>query len=503
MRIFSLICLALIAMTADGSAQGAPTRWDHNGSVVSLSASGARRQFHYQIPGAELLQIGVQSGTLLFDGRREGDKYSGTAYVFSKLCGALPYITTGPIAPDQRTVTMYGKAPIANSNCRVIGYRDDVLVFSLSPQTKASTEQSPAEQITSPAAQTIPIRRPSYSEYDKFLEQWKVCFDIERPDQTTSARIAQCDAALSYSHLTYDDRARLLTRRAALVDRGHLTAQTPIGVPQISDNRPTIASTVGDAAASRNENIWLVANVAPPKMILFVFLAIIGVILIARGAHQMRMRRPVTSSSPALDVQNTGVERALTTSDSLSSAENPVPNPGSHDGSSDAYLRHGPPPESLSLKLRRSQRSTLTGKIIFILDARIGLSAEAHALIQKYRLGSFVVYDSQARERHREATKDHLETTREHPPLTSGMTTQLLGLGKTFYRLGRASVSATMAALALHVTVDSLIRGVHVECESMDELLGAERAIKGAATNLKGFLEEAATFDGREEVVEL
>ncbi|WP_456668379.1 hypothetical protein [Bradyrhizobium sp. USDA 3240] len=488
-------------MTADGSAQGTSTRWDHNGSVVSLSASGARRQFHYQIPAADLLQIGVQPGTLLFDGRREGDKYSGTAYVFSKMCGALPYITAGPVAPDQRAVTMYGKAPIVNSSCRVIAYRDDVLVFSLSPETKASTDQSPAEQIAPPTAQNIPIQ--SDSEYNRLLEQWKVCFDIERPDQTTGTRIAKCDAALLYSHLTYDDRARLLTRRAALVDRGLLTAQAPIRVPQNSDNIFSTASTVGDAAASRSESIWPIVNVAPSKIILFVLLAIVGVILIGRGAYQMWMPQPVASSSSATDMQSATAERASKEIESLSFAENPVPNPGSPEGSPDAYLRHEPASQSMSLKLRRSQRSTLTGKIIFVLDARIGLSAEAHALIQKYRLGSFVVYDSQARERHREATKEHLETTRDHPPLTSGMTTQLLGLGKTFYRLGRASVSATMAALALRITVDSLIRGVHVECDSMDELLGAERAIKEAATNLKGFLEEAATFDGREEVVEL
>ncbi|MEZ0085195.1 hypothetical protein [Bradyrhizobium japonicum] len=501
MRIFSpFFCLALIAMTTEGSAQGTSTRWDHNGSVVSLSANGARRQFHYQIPAADLLQIGVQPGTLLFDGRREGDKYSGTAYVFSKVCGALPYITAGPVAPDQRTVMMYGKAPIANSSCRVIGYRDDVLVFSLSPETKAKTDQSPTEQITPPTVQTVPIQQPSDSEYDRYLEQWKVCFDIERPDQTTSARIAQCDAALSYSHLTYDDRARLLMQRAALVDRGRLTAQKPIGVPQNSNNRPTIVSTVGDAPASQNETIWIFV---PSKTILFVLTAIIGLLLIGRGAYQMRMQQPVASSSSATVMQNAEAERALETNDSLSSAETPVPPPGSPEGSPDAYLRDEPPSQSMSLKLKRSQRSTLTGKVIFVLDARIGLNAEAHALIKQYRLGSFVVYDSQARERHREATKEHLETTREHPPLSSGMSTQLLGLGKTFYRLGRASVSATMAALALRVTVDSLIRGVHVECDGMDDLLGAERAIKEAATNLKGFLEEAATFDGREEVVEL
>jgi hypothetical protein len=122
MRILSpFFCLAVIAIAADGAAQGASTRWDHNGSLVSLSATGARRQFHYESPAADLLQIGVQPGTLLFDGRRDGNKYSGTAYVFSKVCGARAYAVVGPVSPDQRAVTMYGKAPTVNSSCRVIG----------------------------------------------------------------------------------------------------------------------------------------------------------------------------------------------------------------------------------------------------------------------------------------------------------------------------------------------------------------------------------------------
>jgi hypothetical protein len=157
----------------------------------------------------------------------------------------------------------------------------------------------------------------------------------------------------------------------------------------------------------------------------------------------------------------------------------------------------------MSLKLKRSQRSGVMGKIIFVLDARIGLNAEEHSRIKQYRLGSFVVYDSKAREKYREATSEHLEMTRGHAPLSAGATAQFLGLGKTLYRLGRASVSATMTALSLRITVDSLIHGVHVECKSMDELLEAEAAIRDAARNLKSYLETAVTFDGREEIIEL
>lgn len=60
-----------------------------------------------------------------------------------------------------------------------------------------------------------------------------------------------------------------------------------------------------------------------------------------------------------------------------------------------------------------------------------------------------------------------------------------------------------MAALSLRITVTSLISGVHVECKSLEELLGAEKAIQIAATNLKNYIDVAGTFDGKEEVIEL
>jgi hypothetical protein len=125
----------------DGLAQGTASLWDHNGSDVSLFADGPRRQFRYEVPVPDLLPLGVQPGTLLFDGRRNGNQYAGTAYVFSSVCGALPYAVEGPVAPDQRSVTMYGKAPSSlDEYCRVIGYRDDVLVFTFAPPVGATAK---------------------------------------------------------------------------------------------------------------------------------------------------------------------------------------------------------------------------------------------------------------------------------------------------------------------------------------------------------------------------
>jgi hypothetical protein len=157
----------------------------------------------------------------------------------------------------------------------------------------------------------------------------------------------------------------------------------------------------------------------------------------------------------------------------------------------------------MCLKLRRSQRYALMGKMIFVLDARIELTAEERSLLQKYHLGDAVVYESTSRERHREAMKAHAESTRDQPRLRDSLNAQLLGAGKTLYRLARAGASATAVALSLRVTVHSLMQGVHIECKSMDELLGAENAIVEAARNLKAYLQTAATFDGREEIIEL
>jgi tRNA A-37 threonylcarbamoyl transferase component Bud32 len=110
--------------------------WDHNGSVVLLKSSGADRAFYYDVPRPEMSANGVTAGTLLFKGRRDGNIYSGTAYVFSKSCAAVPYAVKGPVSPGQTQVTMYGKAPQLDADCRTHGYRDDTLVFTFNEQAK-------------------------------------------------------------------------------------------------------------------------------------------------------------------------------------------------------------------------------------------------------------------------------------------------------------------------------------------------------------------------------
>lgn len=167
-----------------------------------------------------------------------------------------------------------------------------------------------------------------------------------------------------------------------------------------------------------------------------------------------------------------------------------------------ADVRAIPRATRMQLKLRRAQRSSFAGKVLFTLDARMEIPAEERQLISKHRLGDLVIYDSAARERYINAAQTHFEQLQDRPGSNEGLDQQAKGLGKAFYRLARAGVSAAIAALTLRITIDSLQSGVHVECKSMDELLGAEKAIISAAENLRSYLETAATFDGREEVLE-
>ena len=117
------------------------------------------------------------------------------------------------------------------------------------------------------------------------------------------------------------------------------------------------------------------------------------------------------------------------------------------------------------LKIKKSTKEGRFGATIYMIDARMDASAAIRAAIAKHRLGGRVIYESSARQRHAEATKRHLDSTRGQP-IFAPADEQFKGTLKTFWGLGRAAVSAARTALALRITVDSLLAGVHVECKS-------------------------------------
>lgn len=134
----------------------------------------------------------------------------------------------------------------------------------------------------------------------------------------------------------------------------------------------------------------------------------------------------------------------------------------------------------MQLKIKRSQRDggVIAKTAIFCLDARVEFTAEERRHISRYKLGKEIIYSSEAAKRHVEKGDANLG---------SGTVGNLKALG-----------SFVMARLNLNTSIDSLERGQHVECKSLEELMGAEEAIMMACQNLKGYLDLAGTFDGRE-----
>jgi hypothetical protein len=158
------------------------------------------------------------------------------------------------------------------------------------------------------------------------------------------------------------------------------------------------------------------------------------------------------------------------------------------------------PRQPIVLRLKRSQKPGFWSTI-YMLDARIDVSAEIRSLIDKHKLGTRVIYESEARQRHAANTRDHLEASRPGVSFFAPPREQTKDFGRVLWQLAKAGVSRVRASLALQITVSSLMAGVHVECKSMDELLEAESAIRAAKRNLEGYIAELLRFDGTDEVI--
>ena len=116
----------------------------------------------------------------------------------------------------------------------------------------------------------------------------------------------------------------------------------------------------------------------------------------------------------------------------------------------------------MELKIRRSQRTSgLLGKtVIFGLNVRAEYTKEEAANIARYKLGDqFIIGDPET-----------------------------IGTLKNFF--------------STYVTISSLASGHQIDCKNLAELVEVERTLVKACKNLKNYLDIAATFDGREEVLD-
>src|SRR3972149_7216219 len=99
----------------------------------------------------------------------------------------------------------------------------------------------------------------------------------------------------------------------------------------------------------------------------------------------------------------------------------------------------------MQLKVRRSQKSSLSGKPIFILDVVAGLDPDEHGLIDRYKLWNGLVYSHASADSHAEAAQ-----------------------------AGNVKALAALVAdrvLKKQLSIKNLVSGEHVECKDLGELL--------------------------------
>jgi hypothetical protein len=144
----------------------------------------------------------------------------------------------------------------------------------------------------------------------------------------------------------------------------------------------------------------------------------------------------------------------------------------------------------MQLKLRRSQRVTFLGAVLFCVDVRADYSREESSHITRYRLGTQYIYNSRKRERRMEEASAHLDNAQAGTLLQRAAS------------LSRGVSSIVVASFRLQITVASLANGHHIACKDLQELLDAEDAVRMAARKLTRWLQIASTFDGSEMVIE-
>lgn len=136
----------------------------------------------------------------------------------------------------------------------------------------------------------------------------------------------------------------------------------------------------------------------------------------------------------------------------------------------------------MQLRVKRSQLKGMMGGIYFAVDAKIILTDDEMQDVIKYHLHDQVVYCSEGFRKHAAKGLNDIESG------TVG---------------GTLKAMARLAALNLQLkfTFADLMRGAHVECKNLDELMGAEGAFVMACERAQKYLAFAKTYTNEQETV--
>lgn len=106
------------------------SRWSHNGSMMILHKNGNRRIFTYAVPNKRMFEAGVSAGTTLFEGERQGNRYTGTARVFSRYCEAPLNFHVEGVVPNEKKIILRGRHQHYDKGCMPSGRSvEEVLEF--------------------------------------------------------------------------------------------------------------------------------------------------------------------------------------------------------------------------------------------------------------------------------------------------------------------------------------------------------------------------------------
>lgn len=157
----------------------------------------------------------------------------------------------------------------------------------------------------------------------------------------------------------------------------------------------------------------------------------------------------------------------------------------------------------MQLKLQRSQREggVMSKSVIFCLDARVEFTVEEAANLKRYKMLEQVIYASEDAKRTAEGSAAAMARARTTKYSADSVDDMLFSATAGIGGGLKAAALGALSAMKLRITVNSLQRGQHIECKSLDELLGAEAAVIEACKNLRVYLDTAATFDGREVLI--
>jgi hypothetical protein len=148
-RLSAWLVLLMTMVTASSAQQAV---WNVESSTAVEDSRGPREfRMMLQRPGGDLASKGAGTGTVLFEGERNGDNVSGLAWAFAAGCLAESYEAFGAFSSDRAVFTVQGRAPVKDSSCKITSFQDKTLIF-----TKPAVAQAPP-----PAPPSAPLPAPA------------------------------------------------------------------------------------------------------------------------------------------------------------------------------------------------------------------------------------------------------------------------------------------------------------------------------------------------------